>query len=220
MERRKRREIRTLIVRLGTLAIIAVLAYFAYTFFFGSASADDMEIDETPLNVEQIRAILELNTLKFQDEAVVDTLEFYENASEQVSGTLEKLFSIDQMKNGILPSSIKRRLSLIVKGELLYGVNLKTKDFSFKRQGDSIVVTIPKPELLSVSVNPNNTEVFVENGFWKDYEKQQMVIKAKNKMIRTGQELQLPERAKAPLVKLLHQLIKSDKQVIIQFEIN
>jgi hypothetical protein len=218
MERKKIKEIRTLIVRLGTLAILFVIGYFLYTFFAGEAKKAAFEIDETPLKVEQIRSILELNTLKFQDETVVDTIEWYASTSEQVAGTFEKLFSYDQMKNGIISNGIKRRLSLIVKGELLYGVNLKTKDFSFKEQGDSIIVTIPQPELLSISVNPNNTEIFVENGFWKDYEKQQMVIKAKNKMIRSGLELKLSERAKTPLLKLLQQLIKSDKKVVIQFE--
>ena len=218
MRRQKIKEIRTLIVRLVLVALIAFGIYWVYQLFFKGESTDDIVLDETPLKVEQIRSILELNTLKFQDEAVVDTLEYYQSDSEVLWGTLDKLTDPDQFKNGLRPSGIKRRLTLIVRGELLYGVDLKRKDFQFIPEGDTLTIIIPQPELLSVSINPKGTEVYIENGEWKDYERAFLQRKARNKMIASGVRLKLPERAKAPLEKALRSLVRTDKTLVIKFE--
>lgn len=218
MKLQKIKEIRTLIIRLVLVALIAFGAYWVYQLFFKGDSADEIVLEETPLKVEQIRSILELNTLKFQDEAVVDTVEYYKSDSEVIWGTLDKLTDPNQFKHGLHPSSVKRRLTLIVRGELLYGVDLKRKDFQFLPKDDTLVLVIPQPELLSVSLNPKGTEVYLENGEWKDYERASLQRKARNKMIASGNRLKLPERAKAPLEKALRALVRTDKIVIIQFE--
>ena len=218
MRRQKIKEIRTLIVRLVLVALIAFGAYWVYQLFFKGESTDEIILDETPLKVEQIRSILELNTLKFQDEAVVDTIEFYKSDSEVLWGTLDKLTDPDQFKNGLRPSGVKRRLTLIVRGELLYGVDLKRKDFQFIDKEDTLTLIIPKPELLSVSINPKGTEVYIENGDWKDYERTALQRKARNRMIASGIRLKLPERAKAPLEKALRSLVRTDKLLVIKLE--
>jgi hypothetical protein len=218
MKRQRIREIRTLIIRLALVAAIAFVGYWVYQLFFKGESSDEIVLEETPLKVEQIRAILELNTLKFQDEAVVDSVEYYKTGSDVLWGTLDKLTDPDQFKHGIHPSNIKRRLTLIVRGELLYGVDLKRKDFQFTPKGDTLFILILQPELLSISLNPKGTEVYLENGDWKDYERIHLQRKARNKMIASGNRLKLPERAKAPLEKALRALVKTDKTLVIKFE--
>ncbi len=218
MKRQRIREIRTLIIRLALVAGIAFAGYWVYQLFFKGESADEIVLEETPLKVEQIRSILELNTLKFQDEAVVDSLEYYKTANDAVWGALDKLTTPDQFKHGLRADGIKRRLTLIVRGELLYGVDLKRKDFQFIPQGDTLLILIPQPELLSISINPKGTEVYLENGDWKDYERAHLQRKARNKMIASGNRLKLPERAKAPLEKALRALVKTDKILVIKFE--
>ena len=218
MKRQRIREIRTLIIRLALVAVIAFAGYWVYQLFFKGESADEIVLEETPLKVEQIRSILELNTLKFQDEAVVDSLEYYKTADDAVWGALDKLTTPDQFKHGLRADGIKRRLTLIVRGELLYGVDLKRKDFQFIPQGDTLLILIPQPELLSISINPKGTEVYLENGDWKDYERAHLQRKARNKMIASGNRLKLPERAKAPLEKALRALVKTDKILVIKFE--
>ncbi|MDF3027695.1 MAG: hypothetical protein K0S23_2002 [Fluviicola sp.] len=218
MRRQKIREIRTLIVRLGLVAAIAFIGYWVYQLFFKGESADEIVLEETPLKVEQIRSILELNTLKFQDETVVDSVEYYKSESDAIWGTLDKLTDPDQFKHGMKPSAIRRRLTLIVRGELLYGVDLKRKDFQFIPKGDTLTIIIPQPELLSISLNPKGTEVYLENGDWQDYERTHLQRKARNKMIASGNLLKLPERAKAPLEKALRSLVKTDKTLVIKFE--
>ncbi|MNK24799.1 hypothetical protein D3C87_431140 [compost metagenome] len=218
MKRQKIKEIRTLIVRLGLVAGIIFVGYWAYQLFFKGDSADDIVLEETPLKVEQIRSILELNTLKFQDEAVVDTVEYYKTGTDVIWGTLDKLTDPDQFKHGLKTDGVKRRLTLIIRGELLYGVDLKRKDFEFISKDDTLTIVIPKPELLSVSINPKGTEIYIENGDWKDYERTRLQRKARDKMIASGNRLNLPERAKAPLEKALRALVKTDKQLVIRFE--
>ncbi len=218
MKLQKIKEIRTLIIRLALVAGIAFVGYWVYQLFFKGESTDEIVLEETPLKVEQIRSILELNTLKFQDEAVVDSVEYYKTESDVIWGTFDKLTDPNQFKHGLHPSSVKRRLTLIVRGELLYGVDLKRKDFQFIPKGDTLTIIIPQPELLSVSVNPKGTEVYLENGEWKDYERAHLQRKARNKMIASGDRLKLPERAKAPLEKVLRALVKTDKTLVIKFE--
>lgn len=218
MKRQRIKEIRTLIVRLGVVAVICFVGYWVYQLFFKGDAADDIVLEETPLKVEQIRSILELNTLKFQDEAVVDTVEYYKSGSDVIWGTLDKLTDPDQFKHGLKTDGVKRRLTLIVRGELLYGVDLKRKDFEFISKEDTLTIVIPKPELLSVSINPKGTEIYIENGDWQDYERNRLQRKARDKMIASGNRLRLPERAKAPLEKALRSLVKTDKILVIQFE--
>jgi hypothetical protein len=218
MKLQKIKEIRTLIIRLVIVALIAFAAYWVYQLFFKSDSSEEIVLKDTPLKVEQIRSILELNTLKFQDEAVVDSVEIYQSESDAIWGALDKLTDPDQFKHGMHASIVKRQLTLIVRGELLYGVDLKRKDFQFLPGDDTLTIVIPQPELLSVAINPKGTEVYLENGDWKDYEKAHLQRKARNKMIASGDRLKLPERAKAPLEKALRALIRTDKVLVIKFE--
>ena len=106
---------------------------------------------------------------------------------------------------------------MIVKGELLYGTDLKKHELIIVPQGDSLIVKIPQPELLSVSLTPQNTEIFIESGKWRDYERQALQRKARAKMIASGERLNLKEKARAPLERLLEQLIVTDKQLVIEY---
>lgn len=218
MRRQRIKEIRTLIVRLALVALIVFAGYWIYKLFIKGESKDEIVLDETPLKVEQIRSILQLNTLKFQDEAVVDTVEYYKSNTEALVGSLDKLMDVDQIKHGLSGDGVKRRLTLIMKGELLYGVDLQRKDFQFVSKEDTLTILIPQPELLSIALNPKGTEVYIENGEWKDYERMSLQRKARNKMIASGNRLKLAERAKAPLEKALRALVKTDKVLIIKFE--
>jgi hypothetical protein len=213
MDKKKIKEIRTLVIRLGVLAAIVIGVIIIIQIVKSANSSTETQIDDTPLRVEQIKAILELNTIRFKDEVVVDTLEMYKDGFD----VWEKLGDFNTFDEFVKPSPIKRRLTLIVKGELLYGVNLKTSDFDMSVQKDTLVITLPEPELLSATVNPLNTDVFVENGTWSDYARRKMMIKAKKRMIKNGEDLHLPLKAREPLERTIKQLVKSDKPVKIIF---
>ena len=101
MKRPKIRETLTLIVRLIALTGIIFLVYFL---FFRKSNSNEIVLDDAPLKVEQIKSILELNAINFQDEVVVDSVEYYQNMGEAFSGTIEKLFDINQLKNSLKSS--------------------------------------------------------------------------------------------------------------------
>ena len=193
----KIKEIRTLVIRLGALGILGLGVFLIVQLFRGGGDSSDVPIDDTPLRVEQIRSILELNTIKFRDEVVVDTVEMYEDNWEAGFGPWEKLLDFNRMDEAFKASPIKRRLTLVVKGELLYGVDFKPKVFDITERKDTIVLSFPEPTLLSATVNPSNTDVFVEIGSWSDGARKKMMLKAKSKMIATGEKLYLPTKAKA-----------------------
>jgi hypothetical protein len=205
MKRPKIKDIVSLTVKLLVLLGIGLLVYF---FFFNKKKSDELQLDETPLKVEQIRSILELNTVKFEDEVVVDSVEYYRDFSEAFSGTMDKLFDVDQLKNGFSNDGVKRRLTFIVKGHLLFGVDLKRKDFLMRTKNDTLFLTLPQPELLSIAVNPSDVEVYIENGKWADHEKLKLI---------TATSLMLVEKAKQPIEKLLTKLNVSNKTIIIQY---
>jgi hypothetical protein len=217
MERKKISEIKTLIGRLVVVGGLVLVGVLVYRWWFSNSKGDDFVIDDTPLHVEEIRKIIELNTIRFHDEVVVDSVEYYRNAGERLNGNYEKLYDPDQIQHAVRYSNVKRRLTLIVKGELLYGFDLKRKEFSVTPKDGKLVVRVPNPELLSINLTPENTEVFVENGEWRDYERQMIQRKARNKMIASGERLQLEEKAKKPLEKLLGQLIRSDMPIVVEY---
>ena len=161
MVRNKISELRILIVRLAIIAVIVIVGYIIYQRYFADHSGDDYAIEDTPLHVEEIRKIVELNTIKFRDEVVVDSLELYKTTAEQIQGNLEKLMDPDQAKHGITSSNVKRRLTMVVKGELLYGIDLKRKDFTVMPKDGKLVISLPNPELLSINLTPKNNDVFV-----------------------------------------------------------
>jgi hypothetical protein len=217
MVRKKLSEIKTLIGRLVTIGVLVLIGVLVYRWWFSNGQNDDFVIDNTPLHVEEIRKIVELNTIRFHDEVVVDSVEYYRNLSEQIAGNYEKLYDPDQIRHGIYHSNVRRRLTLIVKGELLYGFDLKRKELIVLPKEGKLIVRVPNPELLSVNLTPENTEIFVENGEWKDYERQLLQRKARLKMIASGERLRLEEKAKKPLEKLLQQLIRSDKPIVVEY---
>ena len=200
-----------------TFILVELGFYWVYNWMFGSDESDELTLENTPLKVEQIRSILELNTIRFNDEVVVDTLEYYKTPGEVVEGTIEKLFDLDQIKNSFNSDGIKRRLTMIVKGELLYGIDLKRKDFQVNSTKDTVFLNLPQPELLSISVNPKDSELYIENGKWQDNARTTLMKKARNRMIQTGEALRLAEKVKSPLEKIILTLVKTNKKVIINY---
>jgi len=217
MQAKKIKEIRTLVVRLLALVLIGLGVYFIVEIIREANGSREAEIDDTPLRVEQIRSILELNTLRFEDEVVVDSVVYYDGGLDQVGKTLGKLSDFNTLDEVLTNSPIEKRLTLVVKGELLYGVDLKLKDFELEEKNDTIFLRLPEPQLLSATVNPTDTDVFVEYGVWSDYARRKLMMKAKKKMIKSGEELHLSERAKEPLEKCIRQLVLTEKPIVISY---
>lgn len=191
------------------LAILAAVAFSAI-FVYRSYSDDELKIDDTPVHIEAIRTIAEISTVSFKDEVVVDTVEFY-NESFDIMNPFD-------WKEYLYDRNVKRRLTMIFRGEVKYGLNLSDSNFDIDHTKDTLFIQLPKPELLDVIITPSKTEVFQEQGQWSDGERKQLESKAKYLFRKNAEELKLTEKAQENALTLIEKLIITDKQLVISFE--
>lgn len=207
-----------LIKNLAVLALVVFLGYLIYNFFVGNDKDKEWEIADTPIHIESVKTIAEISTLSYRDEVVVDSVEYYKDFNEQLAGNVEKLIDVDQWKYGLKSSNTKRRLTLIVKGEVRYGMNLTNSKYSINQNKDTIWLHLPKPCILDVIVTPSMTEIFQEHGRWQDFERKQLENKAKNKLIRNAEKLNLEKKTEDNVRRLFETMIASNKKLIFYFE--
>jgi hypothetical protein len=210
----------TLVKRIFSLLLIAVPTFFIVRWCTSDSSGSRFEIDKTPLRIEMIRSIAELATISFKNEVVVDSIEYYKSTEELISGSLQKLIDPKDFKYGIKPSNIKRRLSLIILGELRIGFDLKKQQLRVIENDSLIQIYAPKPEILDVLVTPSTTEVFQENGTWKDYEIRSLQNKARMKLKSEVKHLDLFTKAKENFKTLIYNnlILSSKKKIELFFE--
>lgn len=172
------------------------------------------EIENSPIKVEMVKNIAQLASISYKDEVVVDTAELYGNEQEMLLGNLSKLADLENLKHGIKATNIKRRLTLIVKGEVLIGFDLKNKEFRIEEHDSIIQIFMPEPKIIDVLSTASSTRVFQENGVWNDYEITNLKNKARNKMRLNAEALNLRDKAKENAKRFLSQLIiKGNKKI-------
>jgi hypothetical protein len=202
--------------------LVALLFFSFMGFLLFRACSDkpqppELVLDETPLHIESIRKIAEVATISFKDEVVSDTIEYYKSGDDEFAGTLRKLADLD-LKNAIRNSEIKRRLTLIVKGEAKIGFDLTDKNYRIDQNKDTIWFHFPKAKILDINLNPSETEVFQENGTWHDYTRKQLLAKAKVKIERNVINAQLLQKAEDSMKDLIRKLMRDDRKLLIYYE--
>lgn len=198
-----------LIKNIIAVGVIAMVGFLVYYFFFSNSGEDELRIDDTPIHVESIRTIAEISTVSYQDEVVMDTVEYYKSEPSIYHPT-EWLQLYDR--------NVKRRLTLIVKGEVKYGLDLTKSNFNIKSNSDSIWIKLPAPKVLDVIVSPSKTEIFQEQGRWTDRDRKRLEAKAKNTLQLNAKVFKLEEKARINSERLFKKLIQSEKQLIISFD--
>ena len=143
-----------------------------YQYFFKSED-DELKIDDTPIHIESIKTIAEISTVSYKDEVVMDSIEFYKQQNS-VYDPREWIRMYDR--------NVKRRLTLIIRGEVKYGINLTDGSYSAASNEDSIWLKLPTPKILDIIVTPSKTEVFQEKGDWSDNARTSMEMQAKMKL--------------------------------------
>lgn len=201
--------------RILTLGVLVVLVLLIVR-WCSKDDGPDFTIDDTPMRVERIRSIAELATISYQDEVVVDSIEFYKDGQEQFAGSITKLIDPKDFKYGLNPSNIKRRLTLLVKGEVKYGFDLKQAPIKIQETDSLIQVFLPQPKIIDLQVTPTGTEFIQENGRWQDYEIRSVNNKARQKLTYNAELLNLRDQAKSNMTMLMKQLLAREKA----FEVN
>ena len=133
---------RRLLINLFILAVLASGGFAIYR-MFSSNGHDELRIRETENNIQSIRTIAEISTVTYRDEVVVDSAEYHSGESSIIN-------PLDWYR--MYTHEVKRRLTLIIKGELRYGLDLTDSNFSIENTDDSLLIHLPEPKLLDVSL--------------------------------------------------------------------
>jgi len=161
------------------LALAMVAAVFAvvgggwsfakYTGFLPFRKAKRvLTIDETPITIENVKAIGELVTATYYDETVVIIKHFQEVIKQGSSkGKDTTVFYVRRIPES--KATGKDELVIIQKAHARIGVDLAELTDSTIRIDEaakSVKVTLPEIKCLDFIMNPTDTEVFSENGNW------------------------------------------------------
>lgn len=198
-----------LIQNIIILLLIGAACFGVYTYFF-SSDEDEFQLEDTPLHIEMIRTIAEISTVAYNDEVVVDTVEFFEKS---VDASYYNPYEWYKMYS----RNIKRRLTLIVKGEVRIGFNLTDHPLDIKHRNDTIFIHAPPSEVIDVLMSPQNTEVFQEQGTWSDYARRKLESKGRDRLQENALRFDLFKKANENFKNLLLELTPKDKTVIVEF---
>lgn len=193
---------------------ISYLLYKKYT----AKQEPNFVMSETPLHIESIQKIAELATISFQDEVVVDTLEKYRSSTEMVTDNFMKLRQLDGIKDVLVGSNTKRRLTLIMKGEAKIGFQLTNNNYRIEQNKDTVWFHFPKAKVMSININPSETEVFQESGTWNMQARRNLANKAKAKIERDVRKAKLTDKAEDAMDLLLRKIIPGERTILVYYE--
>lgn len=197
-----------LIKNLSVLAVIVLGAILGYR-WFASPSENGLEIEDTPLRIESIRSIAEISSVSYRDEVVIDSVEFYPS-HYSIQDPREWLRWYDR--------NVMRRLTIIVHGEVKYGINLSESNYAVERKGDSLFVHLPKPGILDMEISPSKTEIFEERGKWSDRERKILEKKALQKIKSNAEKHSLDKKVMENTRQFFEKLVPSTQFIYITFD--
>lgn len=187
--------------------MIGILAFILYDYFKGDDNSADT-IADTPIRIEAVKKIAEIGAVSYTDEIVVDTVEYYDELDE-ISDWLDAY----ELSQRLIKRNVKRRLTLIVKGEIRVGIDIRKNNIEINRSNDTVYLKLNNPELLEVNLSPSGTDVYQEQGTWSDKERKILELKAKQRLINNSVELDLINKARVSTEKLFKRLLQHEKYV-------
>ncbi len=211
--RNKIRLLKNLIV----VFLLASITYFLYV-KWSAKEKPEFILSDSPLHLESMERIAEMATVSFKDEVVADTFERFQSETEQLSENLKRLYDVNNVKEALSGSNIKRRLTLILKGEAKIGFKLTENNYRIEQNTDTVWFHFPKAEILSVSINPSETEVFEESGYWTMSVRQDLLNKAKKRIERDVVNAKLTEKAEEGMKNLMGKIILGKRTILVYYE--
>jgi hypothetical protein len=137
-------------------------------------SSKSVQIDETPILIQEIKELAELTTMASYDEVVVDSIK-----ADPATMAIKAITGLSL--NPLSPGY--DRLVLICKGKVSSGTNLALlSPADIYREKDSVSMGLPPAKILDVIINPSDVETFIERGEWPSEAFEKIKIKAGEKM--------------------------------------
>lgn len=153
------RSVRVILVCVTILVVAAVGLYVADKYaglsIFDNLFGKGMQYEKTANVITEIRNISEFTSACYYEELVMAEVKDSENTTNKV---------VKMLGRGAVS---KDEICLIMDGKVRAGFDLsKVADDAISISGDTLTMTLPKPEIFDVIVNPSNCEVYVEEGKW------------------------------------------------------
>ena len=179
-----------------TLAIDGLFNKFTW---FKGMFGHEATIDKTANVITEINKIAEFTTACFYEEMVIQKVKEDPQKDYRRSTSSNPL---DRIKD------VADKAVNVVKGDPAIVFIVKTKvragyDFStltqedLKVSGDTLYVTLPRPDILDIITNPSDWEVFYSEGKWEDREIRAIQADAKKDIARDAVRSGLLEKAEA-----------------------
>jgi hypothetical protein len=172
-----------------TYAILIYTDLFPSPLAFIKPHKPKVEISATIL--KEVKNMSQLLTVCHYDEITVDSI-------EAKSGSLLKIFTV------------QRKLVLIVKGKTYAGFDLShINEQSLTATDSSVQLTISKPKIIDVIVNPSTVETFIEKGTWSVYARTALLQEAQTTLTNRAISSGILARSEKEGVKVFTQFFKS-----------
>ena len=135
-------------------------------------SSKTINIEETPVIIQQINTLAQLITVTYSDEIVMD--------SSKLGNGMPSLFP---MAFGTALTPPIDNLVIIGRGKVIVGNDLKNlNENDISLIGDSIHLTLPHAKILQTIINPSGFETFIEKGDWSEAAVTALKIKIRNEI--------------------------------------
>ena len=153
------RSIRVILVCFTILVVVAAGLFIADKYaglnIFDNLLGKGMQYEKTANVITEIRNISEFTSACYCEELVMTEVKDSENTTNKF---------VKMLGRGAVS---KDEICLIMDGKVRAGFDLsKVAEDAIAISGDTLTMTLPKPEIFDVIVNPSNCEVYVEEGKW------------------------------------------------------
>ena len=179
----------------------------------GKLFSHPLIIDKTETIVNEIRGISEFTTACFYEEKAMIGNKY--QTKETVTSNLMDLLGLP--KTG--EHKELARIAYITKGKVRAGYDLsKIDDSGIRVSKDTLFVSLPKPEIFDVIVNPSDIREFDRQGQWSEDEINRIISKAKDEIRMDALSYGLMDKASTTGEDKLVALFKSFgfNQVILE----
>lgn len=193
---------KTIFTIIAILAVIVGAAIFALQQGWLKLNLEkeaESQIEETTNVVTEIKKISEFTSACYYKEIIL------RETKTRESSIKNKVFKMVGKNDGLTSDEIV----IIAGGKVRAGFNLEDlTDDNVIANSDTLMITLPKAEILDVIVNPSDFDVYIENGEWPEEKvieiKNKAIAKIENDAIKDG----ILEKAKDAGIKRLSDMFK------------
>jgi hypothetical protein len=175
-------------------------------------SSKPINIEETPVVIQQINTLARLITVTYSDEIVMD--------SSKIENGIPSLLP---MAIGTALTPAIDHLVIIGRGKVIVGNDLKNlNENNISVVGDSIHLTLPHAKILQTIVNPSGFETFAEKGDWSEAAVTALKIKISNEINHRAIQQNVLVKADERCKNIMEVFMRNTgfKKVSVTFEIN